>query len=75
MSVPMLSEETALRMAKHYSYNRMNIVWDGTKRKRGFTIPDHMPMRVLVGVVGFGPGEQVDATIEILPCGPLGDLW
>ncbi len=75
MSVPMLSEETALRMAKHYSYNRMNIAWDGTKRKRGFTIPDHMPMRVLVGIVGFGPGEQVDATIEILPCGPLGDLW
>jgi hypothetical protein len=62
-------------MAKHYSYNRMNIAWDGTKRKRGFTIPDHMPMRVLVGIVGFGPGEQVDATIEILPCGPLGDLW
>ena len=75
MSVPMLSEETALRMAKHYSYNRMNIVWDGTKRKRGFTIPDHMPMRVVAGVVGFAPGEQVDATIEIVPCGPLGDMW
>ncbi|HPB10940.1 MAG TPA: hypothetical protein PLU38_09715 [Kiritimatiellia bacterium] len=75
MSVPMLSEETALRMAKHYSYNRMNIVWDGTKRKRGFTIPDHMPMRVVAGIAGFAPGEQVDATIEVLPCGPLGDMW
>jgi len=75
MSVPMLSEVTALRMAKHYSYNRMNIVWDGTKRKRGFTIPDHMPMRVVAGIAGFAPGEQVDATIEVLPCGPLGDMW
>ncbi|HRR32581.1 MAG TPA: hypothetical protein P5026_00630 [Kiritimatiellia bacterium] len=75
MSVPMLSEETALRMAKHYSYNRMNIVWDGTQRKRGFTIPDHLPMRVVAGIVGFAPGEQVEATIEILPCGPLGDMW
>ena len=75
MSVPMLSEETALRMAKHYSYIRMNSVWDGTKRKRGFTIPDHMPMRVVAGIAGFAPGEQVDATIEVLPCGPLGDMW
>ncbi len=75
MSVPMLSEETALSMAKHYSYNRMNIVWGGTKRKRGFTIPDHMPMRVVIGIAGFAPGEQVDATLEVLPCGPLGDMW
>jgi hypothetical protein len=75
MSVPMLGEETAVRMAKHYSYNRMNIVWEGTKRKRGFTIPDHMPMRVAVGVVGFAPGEEIDATIEILPCAQVGDMW
>jgi len=75
MSVPMLGEETAIRMAKHYSYNRMNIVWEGTKRKRGFTIPDHMPMRVVVGIAGFAPGEVVDATIEIEPCGQVGDMW
>lgn len=75
MSVPMLSETTQVRMAKHYSYNRMNIVWEGTKRKRGFTIPDHLPMRVVVGIAGFAPGEEVDATIEIAPCGPLGDMW
>ena len=75
MSVPMLAEETVLRMAKHYSYNRLNIVWDGTKRKRGFTIPDHMPMRVAVGIAGFAPGEEVDATIEVLPCGQVGDMW
>ena len=75
MSVPMLSEETSLRVAKHYSYNRMNIVWDGTKRKRGFTIPDHMPMRVVVGVAGFAAGEEIDATIEILPCPQVGDMW
>lgn len=75
MSVPMLEEETEMRMAKHYSYNRMNIAWGGTKRKRGFTVPDHMPLRVVVGIVGFAPGEEVDATIEILPCGQVGDLW
>ena len=75
MSVPMLGEETSLRMAKHYSYNRMNIVWEGTKRKRGFTIPDHMPMRVVVGIAGFAPGEEIDATIEILDCPQVGDMW
>jgi hypothetical protein len=75
MSVPMLSEVTQIRMAKHYSYNRMNIVWEGSKRKRGFTIPDHMPMRVVVGIAGFSAGEEVDATVEIVPCGPLGDMW
>ncbi|MDD4101839.1 MAG: hypothetical protein PHU80_04315 [Kiritimatiellae bacterium] len=75
MSVPMLEEETQVRVAKHYSYNRLNIVWEGSKRKRGFTIPNHMPMRVVVGVVGYAPGEEIDATIEIVPCGPLGDMW
>ena len=75
MSVPMLSETTQMRLAKHFSFNRLNIVWEGTKRKRGFTIPDHLPIRVVVGVAGFAPGEEVDATIEILPCGPLGDMW
>lgn len=75
MSVPMLTETTQVRMAKHYSYNRMNIVWEGTKRKRGFTIPDHVPIRVVAGIAGFAPGEEVDATIEIMPCGPLGDMW
>ena len=75
MSVPMLGETTQVRMAKHFSYNRLNIVWEGTKRKRGFTIPDHVPIRVVVGIAGFAPGEEVDATIEVLPCGPLGDMW
>lgn len=75
MSVPMLTESTAVRVAKHYSYNRMNIFWEGTKRKRGFTIPDHMPIRVVAGVAAFAPGEEVEATIEIQPCGQLGDMW
>ncbi len=75
MSVPMLTEETQVRVAKHYSYNRMNICWDGTKRKRGFTIPDHTPIRVVVGIAGFAPGEEVDATVEILPCAQVGDMW
>ncbi|MDD4019423.1 MAG: hypothetical protein PHV28_15950 [Kiritimatiellae bacterium] len=73
MSVPMLTEETQVRMTKHYTYNRLNIFWEGTKRKRGFTIPDHMPIRVVIGIAGFAPGEEVDATIEITPCGHLGD--
>ncbi len=75
MSVPMLTQTTSVRMAKHYSYNRMNILWEGTKRKRGFTIPDHLPMRVVVGIAGFAPGEEVDATLEVQPCGQVGDLW
>ncbi|MDR2848938.1 MAG: hypothetical protein LBW77_00085 [Verrucomicrobiota bacterium] len=75
MSVPLLSEETSVRMAKHYSYNRMNIVWEGTKRKRGFTIPDHMPMRVVVGVAGFAPGEDIDVTVELNDCPQVGDMW
>ncbi len=75
MSVPMLSEVTEVRMAKHFSYNRMNIVWEGSKRKRGFTIPDHLPMRVVTGIASFAPGEEVDATVEIVACGPLGDMW
>lgn len=75
MSVPMLTESTAVRVAKHYSYNRMNIFWEGTKRKRGFTIPDHMPIRVVAGVAAFAPGEEVEATVEIQPCGQVGDMW
>jgi hypothetical protein len=75
MSVPMLTEATEIRMAKHFSYNRMNIVWEGSKRKRGFTIPDHMPMRVVAGVACFAPGEEAEATIEVVACGPLGDMW
>ena len=75
MSVPMLSETTSLRIAKHYSYNRLNIVWDGAKRKRGYTIPDHLPLRVVLGVACFAPGEEAEATVEVAPCGPLGDMW
>jgi len=73
MSVPMLSETTQVRMTKHYSYNRLNIFWEGTKRKRGFTIPDHVPIRVVAGIAGFAPGEEADATIEIQPCAQVGE--
>lgn len=75
LSVPLAGEVTSLRLAKHFSYNRLNIVWEDGKRKRGFTIPDHTPLRVVVGVAAFAPGETVDALIEIAPCGPLGDMW
>ncbi|MBO4288403.1 MAG: hypothetical protein J5985_09610 [Kiritimatiellae bacterium] len=66
-TVPMLSKETELYVAKHYSYNRLTIKWVGSKKKRGFTLPDHTPLRVVVGVVGYAKGEEIDATIEILP--------
>lgn len=75
MSVPLLNQESSLRMAKHYSHNRLNIAWEGSKRKRGFTIPDHMPLRVVVGVAGFAPGEQIDATFEIIDCPQVEDMW
>lgn len=71
LTTPMVKEETILFMAKHYSFNRMNIKWEGTKRKRGFTVPDHTPLRVAVGVVGHGKGEEIEATIEVLPSGNL----
>ena len=74
MTAPMVNGETTLFMAKHYSYNRLNIKWEGTKNKRGFTIPDHTPLRVAVGVVGGNDaGQEIDATIEILPSGHLED--
>jgi hypothetical protein len=73
LTAPMVGEETTLFMAKHYSYNRLNIKWEGTKRKRGFTIPDHMPLLVIAGVVGHAKGEEIDATVEILPSGQLED--
>ena len=66
-TVPMLSKETELYVAKHYSYNRLTMKWVGSKKKRGFTIPDHTPLRVVVGVVGYAQGEEIEATIEILP--------
>ena len=67
LTAPMVKEETVLYMAKHYSYNRLNIKWEGSKRKRGFTIPDHTPLRVVAGVVGHQRGEEITATIEIVP--------
>ena len=73
LTAPMVQEETVLFMAKHYSYNRMNIKWEGSKRKRGFTVPDHTPLRVVVGIVGHQPGEQIDATIEVMPTNNLGE--
>lgn len=75
MSVPLLSEESAMRMTKHYSHNRLNVFWEGTKRKRGFTIPDHTPLRVVVGVVGYAAGEQIEATIEIVDCPQVEESW
>lgn len=74
MSVPMTEKTTKLRLAKHTSYNRLNIIWEGHKQKRGFTIPDHMPLRVVIGVAAYGKGEPVDARVEIAPCGQLGEL-
>ena len=68
MSVPMTKEITELKVTKHYSYNRVNISWEGEKRRRGFTIPNNMPIRVVIGVVAFNPGEEVEALMEIRAC-------
>ena len=75
MSVPLLKEVTELRMIKQMSYNRLQISWIDAKRRRGFTIPDHAPLRVVVGVNCYAPGEEADTLIEIDTCPQAGDLW
>ena len=75
MSVPLLTETTELRMLKQFSYNRLNISWQGAKQRRGFTIPNHMPMRVVIGVNCFHPGEAADTLIEIETCPQVGESW
>ena len=75
MSVPLLTEVTELRLLKQFSYNRLSILWPAAKRRRGFTIPDHMPMRVVVGVNCFNLGEEADTLIEIDTCPQVEEKW
>ena len=75
MSVPLLTEVTELRMLKQSSYNRLTISWMGAKRRRGFTIPDHSPLRVVVGVNCYHPGEETATLIEIDTCTQVGEQW
>ena len=75
MSVPLLKEVTEMRMLKQSSYNRLNISWEGAKTRRGFTIPDHTPLRVVVGVNCYYPGEEADTLIEIDTCPQVGEAW
>jgi len=77
MTVPLLTEVTEVRVLKHFSYNRLNISWqkDGKVARRGFTIPDHMPLRVVIGVNCYHPGEVADTLIEIETCTQVGDAW
>lgn len=67
LTVPMLSKETQLYIAKHYSLNKLQIKWVGTKRLRSFTIPDHTPLRLVLGIIGNKEGERIAGTIEIQP--------
>ena len=75
MSVPLLTETTEMRIIKQMSYNRLNIGWVEGKRRRGFTIPNNMPMRVVIGVNCYHPGEEADTLIEIDTCPQAGDMW
>ncbi|MCL1920435.1 MAG: hypothetical protein FWG50_05045 [Kiritimatiellaeota bacterium] len=75
MSVPLIAEVTELRIIKQMSYNRLNISWVGAKTRRGFTIPDHTPLRVVIGVNCYHPGEETATLIEIDTCPQAGDMW
>ena len=75
MSVPLLTEVTELRLLKQTSYNRLTIAWIGEKRRRGFTIPDHTPLRVVIGVNCYHPGEETATLIEIDTCPQVGEMW
>ena len=75
MSVPLLTEVTDLRMIKQTSYNRLTIAWVAAKRRRGFTIPNNMPLRVVIGVNCYHPGEEADTLIEIETCPQAGEMW
>ena len=75
MTVPLLTEKTDLRLIKQSSYNRLNISWVEGKRRRGFTIPNNMPLRVVIGVNCYHPGEEADTLIEIETCPQVGELW
>lgn len=66
-TVPMTAEETKLYIAKHYSLNKLQIKWVGTKRLRSFTIPDHTPLRLVLGIIGSKEGEKIAGTLEIQP--------
>ncbi|NLL84216.1 MAG: hypothetical protein GX230_08275 [Lentisphaerae bacterium] len=58
--VPLILAETKLRIMKHFSYNRLTLLCETAKIKRGFTIPDHLPLRLVLGVTACGsitPGD------------------
>ena len=67
ITVPMTSEETKLYIAKHYSLNKLQIKWVGSKVLRSFTIPDHTPLRLVLGIIGSKEGEKIAGTLEIQP--------
>jgi len=75
MTVPLIAEVTEMRLIKQFSYNRLNITWEGAKYRKGFTIPDHSPLRVVIGVNCYFPNEEADTLIEIDACPQAGDAW
>jgi len=75
MTVPLIAEVTEMRLLKQFSYNRLSITWEGAKFRRGFTIPDHTPLRVVIGVNCYFPGEETETLIEIEACPQVGESW
>jgi len=71
IEVPLVNEETTVRLMKHFSYNRLTLLWLNTGVKRGFTIPDHVPLRLVIGVTAAAPNEEIAVTLEIQEGGHL----
>ena len=75
IEVALTRPETRIRVMKHFSYNRLNLLCEDAKLKRGFTIPDHVPLRLVFGVTAAAeaeaPARPVAVTLEIREGGHL----
>ena len=75
IEVALTRPETRIRVMKHFSYNRLNLLCEDAKLKRGFTIPDHVPLRLVFGVTAAAeaeaPAKPVAVTLEIQEGGHL----
>ncbi len=65
IEAPLTHPTTTVRLMKHFSYNRLVLMWGNTGVKRGFTIPDHVPLRLVIGVTAAQPNEAVAVTLEL----------
>lgn len=73
IEVALIQPETRIRVMKHFSYNRLNLLCESAKLKRGFTIPDHVPLRLVFGVTATAErtAKPVAVTLEIQEGGHL----